>query len=62
MKLEEENEVSKIVRKIRRRGRWKKKGIKSHNFNNRKVEFDNIKKEGGLSKNKDIKNVVVSFF
>ena len=34
----------------------------SHQFNNRKIEFDNITKEGGLSPNKDIKNVVVSFF
>ena len=34
----------------------------SHKFNNRKITLDNISKEGGKSHDKDIKNVVVSFF
>ena len=34
----------------------------SHNFNNREITLDNISKEGGKSYDKDIKNVVVSFF
>ena len=34
----------------------------SHEFNNRKITLDNISKEGGKSHDKDIKNVVVSFF
>ena len=33
-----------------------------HEFNNRNIEIDNITKEGGGSKDKNIKNVVVSFF
>ena len=36
--------------------------IISHEFNNRKITLDNISKEGGNSHDKDIKNVVVSFF
>ena len=34
----------------------------SHEFNNRKITLDNISKEGGKSHDKDIKNVVESFF
>ena len=34
----------------------------SHEFNNQKITLDNISKEGGKSHDKDIKNVVVSFF
>ena len=34
----------------------------SHEFNNQKITLDNISKEGGKSNDKDIKNVVVSFF
>ena len=33
-----------------------------HEFNTRNIEIDNITKEGGGSKDKNIKNVVVSFF
>ena len=40
----------------------KEEQLITHQFNNRKINLDNITKEGGGSKDKNIKNVVVSFF
>ena len=38
------------------------KGYFSHQHKDNKVIFDNLKKEGGTSGDKNIKNVIVSFF
>ena len=38
------------------------KGYFSHQHKDNKVIFDNLKKEGGTSEDKNIKNVIVSFF
>ena len=61
-KLEEEKEELEEEKEELEEENKEKDETISHNFNNRKITLDNISKEGGKSYDKDIKNVVVSFF
>ena len=58
---EEKEELEEEKEELEEENKEKDETI-SHNFNNRKITLDNISKEGGKSNDKDIKNVVVSFF
>ena len=61
--LEEENdELEEENEELEEEKKEMNNEIISHEFNNRKITLDNISKEGGNSHDKDIKNVVVSFF
>ena len=58
---EEKEELEEEKGELEEKNKGKDETI-SHNFNNREITLDNISKEGGKSYDKDIKNVVVSFF
>ena len=60
--LEEENEGLEEENEGLEEEKEKGKEKIEHEFNNRKINFDNITKDGGGSSDKDIKNVIVSFF
>ena len=60
--LEEENDALEEENDALEEENEEKDETISHEFNNRKITLDNISKEGGKSYDKDIKNVVVSFF
>ena len=63
-KEEEDNaeEGDIIINEEEQTGGSNDNGVIEHEFNNRSIQFDNITKGGGVSKDKNIKNVVVSFF